>query len=253
MDIEAWLKKPAERLSTFWYSNRITLLATVAVNLLIVALLLLIKVSATPRFADQTVLIGIEPEPIENESAPLEAERQSNWGEHLAPTGVRNITVDATQRDPLNAALSDEKHIDAQALYEEAARVREEMQANRAYQEEVNALKELEIPNTPEKKPPVATQAYSGPSVASYYLQDRKAYDLPIPAYKCKEGGTIVVDIVVSPSGHVLKASIDRSNSQADACLWEAALIAARRSLFSASASAPQQQAGSITYTFIPQ
>ena len=73
---------------------------------------------------------------------------------------------------------------------------------------------------------------------------------LEVPAYQCEGGGEVVVGITVNPSGEVVAAKIA---SGGDDCMREAALEAARNSLFNIDDSAPARQSGTITYLFIPQ
>ena len=95
--------------------------------------------------------------------------------------------------------------------------------------------------------------AYSGPSVASWELEGRKAVKLPIPAYKGFGGGDVAVAIYVNQSGRVIKAQVIESASSKDKSLWQWAVKAAERSRFSRSDSAPDPQKGSIVYRFIAQ
>ena len=69
-------------------------------------------------------------------------------------------------------------------------------------------------------------------------------------AYQCEGGGEVVVGITVNPSGEVVAAKVA---SGGDDCMREAALEAARNSLFNIDDSAPARQSGTITYLFIPQ
>jgi len=93
---------------------------------------------------------------------------------------------------------------------------------------------------------------YKGQTTVSYELSGRRHAWMPAPVYKCKNGGTIVVKIVVNGNGYVLNAEIDKmkSNSE-DNCLVEAARRDAERSRFNVSSQAKQQ--GSITYIFQSQ
>ena len=65
-----------------------------------------------------------------------------------------------------------------------------------------------------------------------------------------EKGGEVVVGITVNPSGEVVAAKVA---SGGDDCMREAALEAARNSLFNIDDSAPARQSGTITYLFIPQ
>lgn len=91
-----------------------------------------------------------------------------------------------------------------------------------------------------------------GPTTVSYALSDRRHIWMPIPVYKCRSGGKIVVDIIVNNNGYVLTAEINNSKSDSnDPCLVEAAKKYAERSRFDESPLAKQQ--GNITYIFQPQ
>ena len=200
MDIEQWLEEPAERLSRFWERHRVSVLGTLVFNLLVLNLLLFFGLQGMPRFAENRVFVGLE-DPEYEEQPPAEtkpATTHTGWNQETLPTNVRNIAVDASMADPLNAGLNDEKRIDAQELYQEAARVREAMEANREQFEAANPFGEIEIPNTEVKEVAPPDGVYTGPSVLSYSLPGRKATSLPIPAYLCKTGGPVVVDILVN-------------------------------------------------------
>jgi hypothetical protein len=166
---------------------------------------------------------------------------------------IKNIAVDATRED-LNPDLIDEKNINADELYEEALRVREQMQSNRELWEESQQLEEISIPNLEEKNTaPTDEGQYKGPTVISYFLEGRKALRLPVPSYKCQRGGQVVVDIEVLRNGTVSKATIDASNSVQDDCIANSAIQAAMASRFTSSPNAPTRQKGSITYLYVPQ
>ncbi|MDR1129489.1 MAG: TonB family protein [Prevotellaceae bacterium] len=94
--------------------------------------------------------------------------------------------------------------------------------------------------------------AYKGPSIVSYYLEDRTAIHLPIPSYKCFKGGDVTVLIEVNPQGYVIDAEIDKRNSNSDECLHRAAINAAERARFS-SLQRSETQKGNIIYRFVSQ
>ncbi|MDR1583221.1 MAG: energy transducer TonB [Prevotellaceae bacterium] len=96
------------------------------------------------------------------------------------------------------------------------------------------------------------SQAYKGPSIVSYYLEGRTAIYLPVPAYKCLNGGDVVVLIDVNVQGYVVVATIDKRNSSNDDCLHRAAIDAAERARFSTIQKSGNQK-GNIVYRFVPQ
>ncbi|MDR1584228.1 MAG: energy transducer TonB [Prevotellaceae bacterium] len=96
------------------------------------------------------------------------------------------------------------------------------------------------------------SQAYKGPSIISYYLENRSAIYLPVPSYKCFKGGDVTVFIEVNAQGYVIDAKIDKRNSRNDECLHKAAIDAAERARFSTSQKTGNQK-GNIVYRFMAQ
>lgn len=94
---------------------------------------------------------------------------------------------------------------------------------------------------------------YSGPSVVSYLLEGRQALSMPIPAYKCRGGGDVVVLITVDKMGYVVGAEVDKKKSSTDSCVQEAACEAAMKAKFTTSPTGAFSQKGNIVYRFVPQ
>ncbi|MDR2466695.1 MAG: energy transducer TonB [Prevotellaceae bacterium] len=94
-------------------------------------------------------------------------------------------------------------------------------------------------------------EAYKGPSVVSFLLAGRDVISLPVPAYKCRNGGDVTVIIEVNRLGYVIDASVENP-SGIDECIREASLNAARRARFSRSKD-PNNQKGNIVYRFVSQ
>lgn len=256
-EYEQWLEGLAQTSFGLWGRHKVAILGTIAVNLLLVIILLVSELSGTPHPLESLMLVDFDREyeimaPPEPEiwEPPLPADALNPEYEWEA---IRNIALDATKED-LNPGLFDEKSIDADDLYQEAQRIRDEMQRNKELWEDAQGEEEVNIPNVETKQmEPEDIGHYKGPTVISYFLENRKAYRLPVPAYKCEGGGRVVVDIEVGPDGRVRKATIDAANSVIDDCMNEAALGAARSSIFSASQMAPAKQVGSVTYLFVRQ
>ncbi len=94
---------------------------------------------------------------------------------------------------------------------------------------------------------------YAGESSVSYNLPERFARHLPIPVFKCERGGTVTVEILVTPRGSVQKATVIPSRSADDEALRRVAVDAAERSRFNEKPDAPDRQKGTITYHFVKQ
>lgn len=72
---------------------------------------------------------------------------------------------------------------------------------------------------------------------------------LVMPSYDVDDYGKVVVDIIVSPSGSVLEATVGRGTNTPNSSLRNAALLAAKRTKFT-SVNTPGNQKGTITYRF---
>lgn len=85
----------------------------------------------------------------------------------------------------------------------------------------------------------------------NYSLAGRTAVSLPDPLYKSNNQGTVVIKIWVDQNGNVIRAEYQPkgSNTQ-DGYLVSQAKSAAMKAHFNASASAPDEQVGTITYIF---
>ena len=164
-----------------------------------------------------------------------------------AESEIRNIAVDAS-------TLRDDRNTDAEELYADAERLRNELRNGTISAAEEDMRDEsVDLGNNPSDNIDTGDNGYRGPSVISYSLDGRKASRLSIPAYRCIGGGDVTVIISVDNSGNVVNARIHDDVSSDDRCLREFALRAARLSRFSSSSTAPLRQKGEIVYRFIPQ
>lgn len=253
MNYEEFLEKAATSIQETWAEHKVGILSTIVFHLLFLVILLASKLETSKEFYGSEIEVEFEDEVIE-EDIP-EPEARLLPADALVPEyetqAIRNFAVDASDKD-LNSNLSDEKNIDANELYNEAQRLKQQMNENKDFYEDSQDL-ENEIPNTPEKEVPEDKKTkIEGPTVVSYYLEGRKARHLPVPAYKCELGGQVVVNIEVAQNGRVSNATIDRSHSVIDDCINRAAIDAALSSNFTASQSNSKQK-GSITYLFVAQ
>lgn len=157
---------------------------------------------------------------------------------------IRNIAVDAGSK------LKDDRNTDAEQLYKDAERLANELKAGKALEDARDET--VELPSQNKKEDPKKKE-YSGPSVVSYSLDGRKASHLNIPAYKCYGSGDVTVIITVNNSGKVTSAKVLDEVSSSDRCLQEFAVLAASKSRFSVSTTAPHNQKGEILYRFIAQ
>ena len=82
-------------------------------------------------------------------------------------------------------------------------------------------------------------------------LGGRGAKSLQRPSKDFPEEGHVVVEIIVDRDGNVIRASITKGTDISNTEMRNMALEAARRSKFAADPTAPEEQKGTITYTFV--
>lgn len=164
-------------------------------------------------------------------------------------TAVRNVITDASSKR--GEALKDDRFKNPSQVYNEARELQKKLDAAKREAEANMGSDDVPNPTNKEEKP--KEESYKGPSVISYLLVGRKAMSLPIPVYKCVGGGDVAVAIVVNPRGYVINATVIPDRSQADKCLQEYAIKAAKSSRFTASQEASARQTGEIVYRFIAQ
>lgn len=86
----------------------------------------------------------------------------------------------------------------------------------------------------------------------NYNLSGRGAKSLHHPDDDFSEEGTVVIDIWVNPAGQVVRAEISsKGTTVINSDMRQKAKQAALRSTFAADPNAPEEQHGTITYTFV--
>lgn len=225
---------------------------TVIFHLTVIIVLLAVQIGSQLKEDTSFLMDFSKQEEIEREEKETEFKESisKRLDELIAgPSGVpvRNVTVDR------NAPLKDDRNTDAEELYRENERLQRDLKGLDSRQEDARD-ETVDMGRTnPREERKKDNRQYSGPSVLSWTLDGRKASTLPIPAYKCYNGGDVTVLIKVNNSGTVVSAKVVEAVSSPDECLRKSAIRAARTSRFSASASAPASQVGEITYRFVAQ
>ena len=239
------------------YRKRVGLLAMVLAYLIMGILFLSYKIVVQPA-VPPTIAIEIvqeQIEEIEKEKLEQQIEQES---ERVSYEEVANKR--SNDDSDLDASLADDRHQNND-IYEEAQRVQQDMQQSQnAYNQ---AMSELSSDTKKPRDKPVDRSAQKsdknqraqvkGNVTVRYFLKDRNDTYLHIPAYECRGGGEVVVQITVNNNGDVISASIARSSKETDDCVRNMALQAAKASSFNTSQSAPNKQKGTITYIFMPQ
>jgi len=100
---------------------------------------------------------------------------------------------------------------------------------------------------TKKKEAPKSTNRKS---TIRYSLVDRTDEFLPIPIYRCEDGGKIVINITVNDNGNVIDTYVNNSSSSDNQCLVDSALEYAKKAKFNTSPG-KKTQLGSITFNFV--
>ncbi len=96
-------------------------------------------------------------------------------------------------------------------------------------------------------------KSYSGRVTAAYDMKGRDALDNPVPTYRCKQPGKVIVIVTINNLGAVTDARIDESQSSMDDCLRTESEKYALKWKFNYKADAQKKQDGTITFTFSAQ
>jgi len=235
-----------------------SILLTIIVHLLVVVFLLIAKIDSVRQEKISILIDFSRKEAKEQKEEKLLQEKQQLIDEvdrlfrdARAGKVIRNVAVN-TEDLLRTSTLRDDKGIN-ETVYEEARLLQEKLDANRKRTQELQTAKN-EVPVYNEsKKNQSDNESFKGASVISYTLEGRRGMYLPVPVYKCLQGGDVCVQIEVNQNGYVAKANVLASVSAIDDCLHDAAVQAARLSRFNASEAAPKLQTGTIIYRFIAQ
>ncbi len=212
----------------------------------------------------QQVQIKVEtPESIRQEQEEAIRKRQELREQIIKMNEKLDAYLASQQRKNIGVNVSEEKIIagekDLQEIKNEIEKAQKQIQG---IQEQLEKNKNLTIATNEgneaiadkkKERPEGKLAVYKGPTNIYYNLSQRHAIDLYVPVYKCPSLGKVVVQISVNSRGIVIEAKVDKTQSDADPCLIEAAEDAARRTRFNANSSAPDPQKGTITYLFVSQ
>ena len=95
-------------------------------------------------------------------------------------------------------------------------------------------------------------KSYNGTVAATFSMKGRDILDNPLPTYRCKRAGKVVVRIDIDETGRVANARIDEAASDMDECLRNESLSFGSKWKFNYSGST-RKQSGTITFTFAAQ
>lgn len=238
-------------------SSRVGLYTTLIFHLVVIIFLLASSISSLTSRETSFVLDFSKQEKIEKEKEVMEMkEKVSKELDQLLAasrnnSNVRNVAVDANSKH-----LKDDRHKNPNQVYNEHEELQRKLDAAKRQSQALDKQDAENYANLNKKdnsKSSDDAQSYQGPSVISYSLDGRKAHYLPVPAYKGYGSGDVAVMIFVNRKGRVTDAKIIEGASSNEPTLRSFAISAAKRSRFTASATAVEPQQGEIVYRFIGQ
>ncbi len=242
------------------YRHRIGLLVTVVLYLAAAIAFVTYKIVIKPA-QEQAIEVNIDELKILEE---LIREQEINKELTEMVQGGKVSNQISNQDSKSTESLRDSKNTDVDKMNEEIESLQQQLKDGQRKQQE--ALEQIERDaarlkeelrgesNINAKQGDRDEDAFvKGNVTASFSLEGRTVYYMDIPAYKCKNGGTVVVNVSVNRNGRVISASVQRDSSSEDKCLHSEAITSAKATSFNASSTAPEPQRGTITYMFVAQ
>ncbi|MBL8010661.1 MAG: hypothetical protein JNJ64_08640 [Flavobacteriales bacterium] len=182
-------------------------------------------------------------------------------GTPVPPVQVTNVISDLNAQLRAAQAMPTVSERTAERL-ENDLRAMEQSEFERLAEERRAAGKEVVVPELdpsqwdkdrylPKEQPPARAE---GPATVSYDLKGRRPEVLEVPAYLCTGSGRVVVRIAVDRSGSIRRTTLDKeATTVTEECMMDYALAYAGEARFDRSATAPEEQIGTITFLFLPQ
>ncbi len=246
---------------TDWiYKNKLGVGAIVVTLVVFFFMFESIKINLTEIVLTDGFIMETPKEEVEEvEEEPKKEELTPEMLEQQIYEQVKNVSVNDNTR--LDAGLKDDKGTNASEIYKEAQALEQKLNAskeahNRDMQEIAQLERELEQSakkkgGEDEKK--IKDVNVDGKVTVRYDLGGRRASSLPVPAYKCEQGGEVVVSVTVNDNGDVIDAKVSKTSSRSNDCINDTALEFAKRTRFELGSEWPSKNKGTITYMFLNQ
>jgi len=241
----------------FFRDNRIAILYTVIIHLVIGIVMVFLKVEGLKNSQELGIELEFEELSLEEKIAEEMEEIPAEWLEQILEQRelTSNRAVNMNAENEFNSDISTDDYV--KDLLDQIEQARN--------QEDKEKLEELQaILATADYEPPAAENEdqedseYSGPTTITYeFLEEPRSRGkilLTIPVYRCQGSGVVRVEVVVASDGTVRDAQIKQPIEGNDrVCFGDAALAAALSSKFRVELSGPARHRALITYTFIAQ
>ena len=232
------------------------ILGTVIFHLLIVVVIMITKLSSEDYQAEHSMLIEFADDISEEEFRALTESlmsEQSFLQQNETGQLRRDIAVNVSEDRPVP---DDFRNMSSEELSELDQRVNEILNDAANGHMPVPEQPEIEFDPLPEIMPEQENndEPYTGPTTITYDLPGRNHLRIPVPVYKCPDGGIVRVNISVNKQGQVIRANIDGTPGNFnEICIFETALEASLASRFNENPDAPPVQTGIITFYFQKQ
>ncbi|MFC2138615.1 hypothetical protein ACFLTE_10600 [Bacteroidota bacterium] len=245
---------------SFLQKHKNGILGTLLFHLVVINIFFIVRMSTTQDLDSSEILIEFEEEDdFIEERVQAAIEKQPVISENINYT---NYAYNLAKLKEIEEKLyKEESEINKEEINKELIdKILRETLGEEDYKKYIESETEIEKDNIVEKPEDKSEEEKiikhiikEGPSTLIYELENRYATNMPLPVYKCENGGVVIVFIDVSRQGYVISAKIDNTTKYYDECLLNAAINSARSSKFNLNNKAPEIQKGRIIYTFIPQ
>ena len=232
------------------------ILGTVIFHLLIVVVIMATKLSSDDYQQEHSMLIEFADDVSEEEFRVLTESlmlQESYLQENQTGQLRRNIAVNVSEERPVPDEFRD---MSSEQISELDQRVNEILNDAANGNMPVPEQPEIEFEPLSEIFPEKENndEPYTGPTTITYDLPGRNHLRIPVPVYKCPDGGIVRVNISVNQQGQVIRANIDGTPGNFnEICIFETALEASLASRFNETSDAPPVQTGIITFYFQKQ
>jgi hypothetical protein len=194
----------------------------------------------------------IMPDPETNK----EPDAKSGTEQQLTSTSGQQASNQAVNEASRLSSRTNDPFFDKAYINEVAAAKKLVSDVNKTLAKNILEIGDIRMPeeNSEGKTREEAKQSnFKGKSNIHYFLENRYHQRLPIPVYLAEGAGEVIVDIVVGRSGQVLGANPRYNPKITDLTIFAYAKQAAEKTWFNEDMSAPEKQAGTITYRFVAQ
>ena len=238
--------------------HKFSILGTIAIHIVLLIWFNLQVVIHKPYQAKERVVMRIDfpsPEDAENSSEIEKIEEVSRLSNQ---ENINNVVTNANKEKTTYTRKSFSKEKADREVWEELKKMEAEEFNSIKHEESSMSKEEVEVEQSLVKETAEenkeASYGMDIVATANYFLPNRTPQHKPIPSYKCKTEGTVVIKIKVNQKGRVVSASIDegKTNTQSE-CLRNEALHYAKKWRFTQDFSDDLRKSGWIKFVYVSQ